>query len=152
MTMLAQHVATRPLSVEELKARIPEIQHLLLDWGHDRVRVTFGYGSKLPMDQLWIPTEIDTPSIGEFIDDAARKGIFELGQSDLDIEDRQETFAFKLCHESDIHFESIDRGLVEQVITLWRGRGLGLSESIRPRGSSLETVWTPIDPEPGVSN
>jgi hypothetical protein len=151
-TVLARQVRTKPLAIEALQARIPEIQHLLLNWGYDRINVTFGYGSKLPMNQLWVPTEIDTSSLGAFIGDASRKGIFELGQSDLHIEDRQETLEFRLCHESDIHFESIDQGLVEQVITLWRGRGLGLNVSTGPKGSALAKVWTPIDPGPEDRN
>jgi hypothetical protein len=148
-TVFAQQVKTRPLTVEELRARIPEIQHLLLGWGHDRVSVTFGYGTKLPMDQLWIPKEIDTSSIGAFVDGAVRKGIFEVGGSDLHIEDRQETLEFRLCHESDIHFESTDQGLVEQVITFWRGRGLGIQVSTGEKGSALPRVWTSADPGTG---
>ena len=151
--MLAQKIVTRPLTVEELLVRIPEIQRLLLDWGYDRVNVTFGWETKLPMNQLWIPTEIDTSSLGAFIDNAVQKGIFEFGRSDLHIEDRQEELEFRLCHESDIHFESIDKGLIERLITRWRGCGLGLSVSTGPKGSGLPTEWTPIDSEPdGIRN
>jgi hypothetical protein len=149
--MLAQEIETRPLTIEELQARIPEIERFLLDWGYDRVNATFGYGSKLPMNKLWIPTEIDTSSIGAFVESAVRKGIFEVGHSDLHIEDRQETLEFRLCHESDIHFESSNQGFVEKVITLWRGRGLGLRVSTAPKGSALPKVWTPIDPGSGDS-
>lgn len=147
--MLAHQVVTRQLTVEQLRERVPEIQDLLLGWGQVRVNVAFGWGSNLPMDQLWVRTEIAASSLESFINDASRKGKFEIGRSDLHIEDAHETFEFRLCHESDIHFEGIDQTLVNQVITLWRGRGLGLQVSTGPKGSGVPTVWTPIDPEAG---
>ena len=117
--MNAQEMTTTQLSPDEILSSIGDIMHLLLLWGHDIVVVTYGWACKLPMDQLWQPHEIQTQSLASLIRRSVNDGIFHLGGSDLHIEDRAGTFEFKLCHESDIHFKSVDQSQVAQVIEEW---------------------------------
>src|SRR6266571_4069447 len=113
-TVQAQQVRTGQLTADQLQPLVAEIQRLLRDWGYDRVKVTFGHGCSLPVDQLWQPREINAIELQSFIEASIRNGVFRFGRCDLHIEDREETLEFRLCHESDIHFESTEQERVGQ--------------------------------------
>ena len=97
------------------------------------------------MDQLWRPTEIGTLELDVFVRHSEQEGIFKFGRCDLHIEDQHKKLEFRLCHESDIHFESAERPLVDQVIALWQSKGFTLYVSPGPKGSTLRGEWQRID-------
>ena len=139
-----QEVRTQPLTVDQLRERVPEISTLLRSWGYERITVMYGSESNLLMDDLWRPMEIDTLALPAWIERTQREGIFRYGRSDLHIEDLQKTLEFLLCHESDIHFASTDQSRVQEVITLWRAKGFTLYVSPGPKGSASRKDWKRI--------
>lgn len=89
----------------------------------------YGWGCKLPIDELWRYTEIDTPGAHRVRRAKRSRRIFQFGRSDLHIHNVNETLEFTLYHESeyhesDIHFASRDPGPIERAIALWREQGL----------------------------
>jgi hypothetical protein len=146
-TAPAWEARTEPLDVARLRARVPEIAQLLNDWRFERVDATYGYGCNLPMNQLWQATEIDAMHLDAFVTDGVRSGIIKIGSCDLHIEDREKTIEFRICHESDVHFESTNKGLVDQVVKLWLGEGFTVYVAEGPKGSALPKNWTRLDPQ-----
>jgi hypothetical protein len=141
-----EEVRTEPLPVEQLRGNIPDIISFLLSLGYERVTVTYGFGCNLPIDRLWKPVETHTGQLSAYIERSEQEGVFQLGRCDLHIEDAQNTLEFRLCHESDIHFASTDRTLVEQAIALWQKRGLVLYVSPGPKGSAGPMQWRRLEP------
>ena len=142
----AQEIRTEPLNISQLATSVTDITALLQSRDLDSVEVTYGWACKLPEDQLWRPKEIKTQQLQFFIERSVDTGVYQFGRCDLHIEDKQKTFEFRLCHESDVHFESIDQTLVAKVESLWLQKGLTLYISTGPKGSALPKEWKRIDP------
>jgi hypothetical protein len=119
-----QALRTEPLSTAQLRVSIPDIARLLDSWGEASLVASYGIMCELPMDDLYQPIETTPAQLEEFVQQSERRGIFKLGGSDLDIRNTERTLVFTLCHESDIHFESRDQVRVDQVLAVWREKGL----------------------------
>ncbi|HTA70439.1 MAG TPA: hypothetical protein VK776_19260 [Bryobacteraceae bacterium] len=143
----AQEVRTEPLNETQLALLVTDIAHLLQSWGYTSVTVTLGFGCNLPPEQLWRRREIEAKQIAAFVERSAEDGVFQFGRCDLHIEDKQATLEFRICHESDIHFESIDPSQVTKVLELWLQQGMTLYLSAGPKGNALPKEWKRIDPQ-----
>lgn len=143
----AVEIRTESLSPNQLASSVPEIAGLLRSWGHDSVTVTYGYGCKAPTEELWQPQEIQTERLPAFVERSVHTGTLLLGRCDLHVEDREKTLEFRLCHESDMHFESVDQSLVDKIEALWLQKGMTLFVSAGPKGSALPKEWKRIDPQ-----
>ncbi|HLG97214.1 MAG TPA: hypothetical protein VKX49_12955 [Bryobacteraceae bacterium] len=142
----AFEIKTEQISLHELGALVPQIAGLLRSWGYDTLSVTFGYGCNAPTEQLWQPQEVETEQVPAFVQHGVRTGILLLGGCDLHIEDRERTLEFRLCHESDAHFECVQQDRVQEVERRWLKQGLVLYISTGPKGSALPKEWKRIDP------
>lgn len=85
--------------------------------------VEFGWGSNLPIERLWQPSDLTAGSLEDFVQQSEREGIYQLGRGDLVISDVQTGMTFIVCHESDLHFISDDEAMLDRVSTLWRAAG-----------------------------
>jgi hypothetical protein len=137
---------TEALGADRIRAKVPQIIDLLRSWGRARVGVLYGIMCNLPVDDLWQTVEIDTAELETYIQQSVQDGIFEFGSSDFFIEDLAESLTFRICHESDIHFESSSEELVKQVLTLWHEEGITLYLSSGEKGSARRRDWEHIDP------
>lgn len=143
----ALEIRTEPLSPNKLVSSIPAMVSLLRSWGRDSLTATFGYGCKAPIEDLWQPKEIQTEQLPAFVQHSVDAGIFLPGRCDLHIEDKKKIFEFRLCHESDMHFESVDESLADVVKTLWLHEGMTLYTSAGPKGSALPKQWKRVLPQ-----
>lgn len=138
-----QELVTATLTISQLRECLPNVGHFFSEAGFDTVVVMYGWGAKLPNEELWQLLEIPTVQIQEFAAQGEKQGIFELGKSDLIIQTTGKEASLTLCHESDVHFVSGDPLLLETFAEWWRGKGVGLSKSSRtitgPRS------WTRIE-------
>ncbi|HSR08490.1 MAG TPA: hypothetical protein VLM42_15155 [Bryobacteraceae bacterium] len=125
---MEEEIATNPLSVEQLEKSIPEVTEFLLVLG-TKVNVEYGWACNLPIDQLWQTKQMDLSHLQEFIEKSRKSGILELGASDLHVSDIEGHWSFTLCHESDFHFVSSDRKLLEGVATKWHRMGFSVMVS-----------------------
>lgn len=141
----AEEVRTEPTDIDHLLRGVVDIENLLLAWRCDHVDVTYGFGCNVPMDKLWQHKEVETSALAKFIVRSAQDGAFRPGHSDIHSEDRQRSFEFRLCHESDMHFESVEPELVAQVITLWRGQGRVVFAATGPKASAFPKEWKRIE-------
>jgi hypothetical protein len=100
---MEEEIATNSLTVPQLERSIPEIVNLLsaLD---TPINVEYGYACNLPIDELWQTMQMDLPHLQDFINKSREDRIFELGVSDLHVNDLEGRWSIKLCHESDLHF------------------------------------------------
>ena len=142
----AEELRTEPIAPERIAALVPEIVQLLRGWGIDNVTVTYGYECKLPEDELWQPKKMRVEEVEAFINKSVAVGIFRFGECDLHIEDLDRTLEFRLCHESDVHFESVNAALVAQVAAHWHREGLTLYTSSGPKASGFPKRWARVDP------
>ncbi len=124
---------------------VPLICGQLRDWGQECIQVTYGFGCNLSVEDLWRPEEVHLSELDAYIQHSDRVGIFRFGECDLHIEDAAERLEFVLCHESDIHFASVDEIPVRQVIALWRGEGLTIYVSPGPKGSAGPRTWERLE-------
>jgi hypothetical protein len=139
-----QELATGPLDTNGLVDSISGIVAFFEERRGTRVRIMLGIGCHLPIDDLFRWEEIALDEVKGFIDQKRERGFFELGSCDLFIEDIEGTAAFRLCHESDVHFATLDRALADRVLREWKGRGLiVLSSTARRAGSGLTTENKP---------
>jgi hypothetical protein len=119
---MEEEIVTNPLTLQQLEKSVPEIVNLLLALGA-QVNVECGYACNLPIDELWQTMQMDLSHLQDFIERSRNNRIFELGASDLHVSDLERRWSFKLCHESDLHFVSSDRELLEYVAMTWNRRG-----------------------------
>ena len=134
--MHLHEVRTESLAGSQLQDGVLEIVGLLRSWALDRVDLSYGWGCNLPMDKLWRPQQIDAAQLGAFVEQSVAEGTFRFGQCDLHIEDLRRTLKFTICHESDIHFESAARELVDEIVSRWLVRFSVLYVRTGPKGSA----------------
>lgn len=94
----------------------------------------YGFAVNLPVDDLWKPMLIQTSELLAFLERSTHEGIFRPRESDIHIEDVAKTFDFRLCHESDVHFEADDSHRIPDVLTVWGRLNLGVYGSRDSRG------------------
>lgn len=136
-------IITRELDPATLQAELTRIADWLERRGICQVQVTLGVGAVIPPDELWRPIALQVADLYAFVEDAAARGVFQFGRTDLHIYDAatfvrtsERTFrcdypglTFTVCHESDLHFSADDPAMVEGVKQDWILRGYSIYES-----------------------
>src|SRR5665213_3848999 len=125
---MEEEIVTNPRTLQQLEESVPEFVNLLLALGA-QVNVECGYACNLPIDDLWQTTQMDPSHLQEFIEASRKNRTLDLGASDLHVSDLEGSWSFKLCHESDLHFVSTDRKLLEHVATRWHRSGFSVKVS-----------------------
>ena len=117
-------VRTEPLTDALFEREIGHVYELCLEFDPEQLDVAYGWACNLDMDDLWKNNRIRTNDLAAFVNRSTSEGIVELGGSDLHIKGVNSSFAFTLCHEADIHFESPKPSLVARVTGAWGQRGV----------------------------
>lgn len=110
-------IITRPLTNEEFHEVIEYISNFF-HGRKERTAIVY-YGWDCNTEELYKDMKIDVNEINEFIGRSQKSGIFKLGKADLYISELTDNFEFQLCHESDAHFSSKDKELIEKVRKDW---------------------------------
>ena len=84
---MEEEIVTNSLSVEQLQESIPEMARFFAAIDRKRISVEYGWGCKLPTDQLWNPMQMDASQLQEFVENSQRNGALKLGSGDLIIRD-----------------------------------------------------------------
>jgi hypothetical protein len=109
------------LSLDELEAEVIAVSEDLSAAGVETAYVTYGFGCDsydLPQREA-IPVPVGR--LPWFVADGEVRGVFELGEADLDIAGGGVTYT--LCHEHDVHCAGPDgSGLLRAVRERWRGQ------------------------------
>ena len=126
---MEEEIVTNPLTLEQLEESIPPITDILMTLGTP-INVEYGWGCNLPTDQLWQTIQMDLSHLREFIEMSRKNRILDLGASDLHVSDLDRRWNFKLCHESDLHFVSSNRQILEDVATMWDRMGFAVKISL----------------------
>ena len=127
-------IGSGPITSRQVLDEVLEIVRLLRASGIEDVIVYYGWGSRLEINQLWSPININLDNLPAFVRDSVEKGVFSPGNSDLIIEDKAGTLTFLLCHESDIHLMTENRNLIDETKRHWREKGYPGGNSVAESG------------------
>ena len=116
-----------PISRSQVLEEVPFICSLFADDG-SQVEVMYGCACNTDDNLLWTPREIAAATLPEWIERSMREGIYEPGESDIFIFDKDRLTAH-LCHEGDIHLRTSGAAIVEKCASRWLGRGYRLLRS-----------------------
>jgi hypothetical protein len=119
---------TQQLDNAKLAAQLRLIAELCVEFDPSGLDVSYGWACKLGIDDLYKDHRVESDRLLDFVEESTDRGIFILGQSDLYIHGAGVGFSFRLCHESDIHFESTDLALASRVVSVWKAAGLSVHE------------------------
>ena len=131
-------IVSGPLTQGQILHEVVEIVNSLRSHNVEHVVVTHGWGSNLDTDQLWKEITLNVDDLRAFIQNSIEKGVFSPGRADLFIRDEARTLKFTLCHESDIHLVTDDRGVIDQTVRRWAEKRYGGHKS-NPEGG-----WSPL--------
>jgi hypothetical protein len=87
------------------------------------VLVAYGFGCDCPDEQLYQDVLMPLDRLLPFMAEAEAADYYRVGKDNLHVKDATGRIEFLFCHESDIHFISEDRELVEQLKAVWRAEG-----------------------------
>jgi hypothetical protein len=121
-------IVTQQLDDATLEAQLRLVSELCAAFDPSGLDVSYGWACELDIDELYRDHRIDSHRLLDFVDESTRRGVFTLGQSDLHIQGADIGFSFRLCHESDVHFESADLALVTRVVSAWKAAGVSVRE------------------------
>jgi hypothetical protein len=121
-------IVTQQLDNATLEAQLRLVAELCPAFDPSGVNVSYGWACELDIDELYRDHLVESHRLLEFVDESIRRGVFTLGQSDLHIHGAGIDFSFRLCHESDVHFDSPDSALVSRVVSAWKTAGLSVRE------------------------
>lgn len=125
----SMELRTKPLELPVLAEQLDSIVELCARFSPETVVVLYGWACNLDTPDLWQEMRTPTAALRALIRTSMERGVYDLGESDLYIQDAGESFRFLLCHESDIHFRSLDESMINIVEAAWRGAGLAPSEA-----------------------
>ena len=111
---------TKPLENALLRAELQIACDAFREADLKEVQVSFGWDSKLPIEEMWQEQSVPIDNVVAVIDESERLGISQVGKSDIFVE--APDFRFTLCHEGDVHVKG-SSGLVEQFVRRWEALG-----------------------------
>lgn len=101
-------------------AELPLIEAAFSNIGVATVRLSFGWGSSLPVDGMWRERKIPASAIRNDLLEAERQRVFSVGEAGVFLDG--DRIAIKLCHEGDLHIEG-EHAAIDSVLSAWRQRG-----------------------------
>ena len=108
------------MSREQMLAEVSELCAKLVLAGVERVSVSFGWDSNLPIDEMWKDTEVSVVELAKYLAEAEGAGTIEIGKADVFL--KSEELEFTLCHESDLHIGG-EHPLVVETQRRWLNLG-----------------------------
>ncbi|WP_124664136.1 hypothetical protein [Burkholderia sp. Bp8998] len=84
--------------------------------GIREAQVSFGWDCNLPIDEMWQDHSVKVDEILEFVCQAERTGVVEIGRGDIFVESQD--FRLTLCHEGDAHVAGA-ADLVRETVERW---------------------------------
>lgn len=107
------------LSREEYLQAIDGIIDFMAAAGVRTIFVAYGFGCDCPEEEMYQDTMISLNRLLPFIDQAEALDYYRVGQDNLHVKDESGRIEFLLCHESDIHFISEDKDLMNWMKARW---------------------------------
>ena len=111
------------LTVDQVKAELEAFPDILSRHGVQQLVAFIGIGSSATIDEMWKPHELETAQLSEFAQRSTARDLFRPGESDLFVETKDQSTKLLFCHESDIHVETTNASLVEEVTERWKRQG-----------------------------
>jgi hypothetical protein len=130
------------LSRDDYLQAIAGVIEFMAAEGVREVLVAYGFGCDCPDEQLYRDQPMPLGRLEAFIAEAEGFDSYRAGKDNLHVKDGTGRIEFLFCHESDIHFISEDRELVERLKAKWLAAGfcqvfehLGTEwQAVRPKG------------------
>jgi hypothetical protein len=143
-------IACGPIGGSAVLEEIPFICSLFMN-SSATVSVMYGVGCNAENDRLWVPFDIVTATLPEWIERSIRDGIYGPGNSDIFIFDKDRLTA-RLCHEADIHIETSFASIIQTCAHRWLGKGYRLvrSEVVPPSSDSWREIQSEAQATAGL--
>ena len=91
--------------------------------GVTEVLVAYGFGCDCPDEQLYQDVPMPLDALLTFMAEGEARDYYRMGRDNLHVKDNTGRVKFLFCHESDIHFISEDRVVVERLKAAWLAEG-----------------------------
>jgi hypothetical protein len=111
-------IACGPISESALLDELPFVCSLFIEIRAVTVSVQYGWACNEEIDALWHPEEITTSDLPAWIDRSIRQRIYQPGRSDVFI-DARGRLKVLLCHEADIHVETVEAAIIRSCASRW---------------------------------
>jgi hypothetical protein len=85
------------------------------------LELTWGFGCN-PVS--WVPVKVRASTIRDFLADAVRQSVFEVGGADAFITRPTDELMVTLCHENDIHLTSPAESCFSRFTDRWKSQGI----------------------------
>ena len=138
--LMLTEIACGPISGPATLEEIPFICSLFVN-SCFKVSVMYGVACNVDNDRLWAPFDVVTATLPEWIERSIQDGIYEPGNSDIFILDKNR-LTVRLCHEADIHIETSFASIVQMCAHRWLGKRYRLlrSETVPSSSNSWREV------------
>ena len=138
--LMLTEIACGPISGPATLEEIPFICSLFLN-SSSKVSVMYGVACKTDNDRLWVPFDIVTATLPEWIERSIQDGVYEPGNSDIFIFDK-DRLTVRLCHEADIHIETSFASIIQMCAHRWLVKRYRLlrSEIVPPSSNSWREI------------
>ena len=113
-------LTSRTINRAEFDAYLNRIQDYLVSIECGVVKVAWGWGCNLELEELWIYREISVELLHDYISKASLENVFIPNEADVFVQSINGEFEFTLSHEADIHFETTDPDLFRRVRQVWQ--------------------------------
>lgn len=123
---------TEVLTATQWERGVDNLICFLQDRGKHELRVSYGWGCDLDMDDLYQEVPLPLSELRAWLAQSTEAGIFTFGESNLHILSGDREVELELGHERDIHLTTDNEGLAQEVASEWTRRGFA------PYGVSLE--------------
>ena len=112
------------LDLPDLADQLDVICEFCSEFAPESTVALYGWGCRLETPELWREMPTPTSALRGFIRASVERGVYELGESDLFLQDEAKSFEFLLCHESDLHFKTEVEEWLQRVESRWQAAGL----------------------------
>ena len=116
------------LTLPQLQEEVNAIIEFLQSKNKRHLLVSYGWDCDLEPEQLYQESPVPPSDLQTFLAESEDDGIFMLGKNDLHIESADRSIEFTLCHESDIHMKTEDKGFAHEIQAYWATKDYPLYE------------------------
>lgn len=112
--------------------------------GSDHIVVMYSVGCEIDDIQRDKEFSIPTARLSNWISDSIEQGIYTPGECDIVIYDR-DRLRVRLCHESDIHIETVSPAIIGECVARWLELGHRIRRKRLTAGKGWQSVWSVED-------
>jgi len=125
MTSRVRQIGSGHLTADQIHAELEAMPTILLHHGIEHVVAFFGIGTDVDDEEELLGLRpLAVADLLDFTRTSIERGLFIPAKSDMVFQLEDESTVLKFCHESDIHLDSDNRKLIDEMIARWKRQGI----------------------------